>query len=53
MEKYGVDEEEKTVPEKTGGESRVCPKCERVLVADTNVLLCPNCGTLPFERPPQ
>lgn len=53
MEKYGVLENV-DVPEKTAEEKTHmrCPKCNTKLVPSdrVNVLKCPQCGTLPFER---
>lgn len=49
MEKYGVTEQtEKTAePQDTGK----CPDCGATLVdaEQTGVLLCPQCGSKPFE----
>lgn len=52
MEKYGV--EEKDPADKTAHDKDVCPKCGEILRAqlDTGVLLCPNCGSAPFEAQP-
>lgn len=52
MEKYGVYEEEdksKTAAEK--GKKPRCPACDKYLrpQAVTGVLMCPQCGSLPFE----
>lgn len=48
MEKYGVDtNEEKT---KTASEGKTCPECGATLKTGTNVPVCPNCGTKPFEE---
>lgn len=52
MEKFGVEIEE---PDKTASEKKpapeTCPRCGATLRAkeEVNVLLCPNCGSLPFE----
>lgn len=52
MEKYGVDEsvDQKNL-EKQASEG--CPKCSRELVKHGSVLMCPTCGTEPFEQPNQ
>jgi len=52
MEKYGVDEEEDTVKTAKVGD-KTCPTCSTKLrpPAKTGVLLCPKCGSKPFERP--
>jgi predicted RNA-binding Zn-ribbon protein involved in translation (DUF1610 family) len=51
MEKYGVDEGEQ---QKTGEESKApqCPDCGAALrdTDQTGVLVCPTCGTKPFEK---
>jgi len=52
MEKYGVDESDadtKTAQERP----TTCPTCNAPLkaVEETNVLVCPTCGTKPFEGP--
>ena len=52
MEKYGVeesDEKVKTASESTGDK---CPTCNAPLrdYKKTGVLLCPNCGSKPFEN---
>ena len=52
MEKYGVDEE---LPgDKLGSENPTCPDCGAPLVDKnaTGILICPNCGTKPFEKKP-
>lgn len=53
FEKYGVLENPETV-DKTAEEKtpRRCPDCNSVLVPSeqVNVLICPQCGTKPFER---
>jgi predicted RNA-binding Zn-ribbon protein involved in translation (DUF1610 family) len=50
MEKLGVDEpvEEKVAEAKETGK---CPQCNAVLrnQDETGVLVCPQCGTRPFE----
>lgn len=50
MEKYGVDEtknQENLEKLAAGG----CPKCGAKLQRHGQVLLCPNCGSQPFEEP--
>lgn len=52
MDKYGVDQDlddkKKTASEKNPTR---CPTCGRNLRPsdETNILLCPQCGSLPFE----
>jgi predicted RNA-binding Zn-ribbon protein involved in translation (DUF1610 family) len=52
MEKFGV-EEDPEIPSKTAsdGTRKCCPTCGSDLQPQelTNVLLCPKCGTKPFE----
>lgn len=50
MEKYGVDESTKGRDlEKEA--SKGCPKCGSTQVKrHGNTLICPNCGTEPFEK---
>jgi len=48
MEKYGVDEsvdQHKLEKQATQG----CPKCGRAPVRHGAVLICPQCGSEPFE----
>lgn len=49
MEKYGVEEAPEDV--KTAAEGKKCPACGESLrpIAVTGVLLCPKCGSKPFE----
>ncbi len=50
-EKYGVEEEVDS--SKTAAEGKnTCPRCSAELrpQAVTGVLLCPKCGSKPFER---
>jgi hypothetical protein len=52
MEKYGVDESLET-PEalnKKAAKDNTCPKCGSRLEQHGRVLLCPKCGTEPFEE---
>ena len=51
MQKYGV-EEEKPSDNKTAADDTMCPACQAVLrpADETGVLLCPNCGSKPFEK---
>ena len=49
MEKYGVEEE---LPEEKTGKAesrRLCPDCGAV-AKNEGVLVCPKCGTKPFEK---
>ena len=49
MEKYGVDEERSAKEKKA---SRGCPRCGASpdrLIKHGSVIMCPNCGTEPFE----
>jgi len=49
MEKFGVDEQQNQENlEKIAGEG--CPKCGAKLERHGQVLLCPNCGSQPFEK---
>lgn len=52
MEKYGVTEDVALEKEAKQGDKPRCPKCNVLLrdSSDTGVLLCPNCGSRPFER---
>ena len=47
IEKYGVDTEADEELEKKA--SQDCPKCGKKPVLHGNVLMCPNCGSEPFE----
>lgn len=51
MEKYGVEETE-TQPKTADDETSKCPKCDAKLrnQDETGVLVCPVCGTAPFEE---
>lgn len=51
MEKYGVDENVTPKKEAEHRKERKCPECDATLrdTQTTGVLLCPNCGTRPFE----
>ncbi len=54
MEKYAVEENENSEEVKAAkytGEAR-CPKCTTPLrdTKETGVLLCPHCGSHPFEE---
>jgi hypothetical protein len=50
MDKYAVEEDGSGV-KTADAQGGVCPKCGAKLESTdkTNVLKCPNCGTLPFE----
>jgi len=49
MEKYGVDEsKDNSKLEKMAGEG--CPSCGAALKRHGQILLCPNCGSQPFEE---
>lgn len=49
MDKYGVDEQvDQEQLEKRA--ARGCPECGRELVKHGSVLLCPMCGSEPFEK---
>ena len=53
MDKFGVDEINDPDAPKTGALThKVCPACGAELrpVEDTGVLLCPRCGSKPFEE---
>lgn len=49
MEKYGVEEDLPEEKEAGARTRRLCPDCNAVL-KDEGVLICPNCGTKPFEK---
>lgn len=48
MDKYGVDEGKSDKMNKLASEG--CPKCGSKLELHGNVLICPKCGTEPFEE---
>jgi hypothetical protein len=51
VEKFGVEEDEPS--DKLGSEKREeCPACHSLLrpTHETGVLLCPKCGSKPFEK---
>ncbi len=49
VDKLGVDESmDEQVMEKAASEG--CPKCGAKVVREGQLLVCPNCGTEPFER---
>lgn len=52
FEKYGVDEVNGGAKTAKEGEIRHCPNCGKRLVPTEkiNVLMCPLCGTRPFEE---
>ena len=52
MEKYGVTEDAELEKEAKQGDKPRCPQCKTLLRDDskTGVLLCPNCGSRPFEK---
>ena len=50
MEKYGVDEGADEHLEKRASED--CPKCGSKVAVHGRVLVCPKCGTAPFEGEP-
>lgn len=50
-EKYGVDESSNQDPKKMEkAASEGCPKCGQKVQRHGNVILCPNCGSEPFEK---
>jgi len=51
MDKFGVVQENDDAV-KTGGDKKSCPVCGAPLRPSelTNVLVCPKCGTKPFEK---
>ena len=51
FEKYGVEELDPPA-DKTAGDKAVCPTCQAPLrpTTETGVLLCPSCGSKPFEK---
>lgn len=49
MDKYGVDEQiDQENLEKRAAEG--CPKCGSALERHGNVIICPKCGSKPFEE---
>ncbi len=52
MEKYGVQTDADTAKEAQQKDSPACPECGETLCdnSNTGVLLCPNCGSRPFEK---
>jgi len=49
MDKYGVNEEvDQEAMEKAASEG--CPKCGGKVQKHGNVMVCPRCGTEPFEK---
>lgn len=49
MEKYGVDESvDAGLMEKAASEG--CPECGAKVKREGNLLICPRCGTAPFEK---
>ena len=51
MEKYGVDESASAVKTANAPTQQTCPNCGANVTAHGNVVLCPNCGSAPFEAP--
>jgi len=49
MEKYGVSEKKDVTQNKTATDKKVCPVCGSPLRLHGEVLLCPRCGSKPFE----
>lgn len=49
MEKFGVDEGTSDQLEKKASEN--CPKCGSKVAVHGRTLVCPKCGTEPFESP--
>ena len=49
MEKYGVAEEQQD-EKKEKQAAAGCPKCGSPVARHGNTLVCPNCGTEPFEQ---
>ncbi len=52
MEKYGVEEQASHDKKAQDGERQRCPECDSPLLnpETTGVLVCPTCGTQPFEE---
>ena len=49
MDKLGVDQEQKSMREKTAAEG--CPRCgSQNVQTHGKLLVCPNCGSEPFEK---
>jgi uncharacterized Zn finger protein (UPF0148 family) len=55
MDKFGVEEIEPSGKVAQDKNDQSCPRCGAALRAklETGVLLCPNCGSAPFEAPPE
>lgn len=55
LEKYGVDEKKELKKEATeaggkkGRKNPRCPDCGEYVIDHGSVLLCPRCGSQPFE----
>jgi len=51
MDKYGVDEQV-SEEKRAGLKTNRCPECNELLLDtdETGVLVCPKCGTRPFEE---
>jgi ribosomal protein L37AE/L43A len=52
MDKYGVSEDLEQTKEAQHEDHPKCPECKAELCDSNNtgVLLCPNCGSRPFEQ---
>ena len=51
MEKYGVDETKGlTSEEQEKRAAKGCPRCGKELIKHGAVVLCPDCGSEPFEK---
>lgn len=51
MDKYGVEEKQKSFKDMTKLAAEGCPNCgSKNVTRDGNVLRCPRCGTEPFEN---
>lgn len=52
MEKYGVEETSEKKAENDYTPTGACPQCKTPLrpIDETGVMVCPRCGTKPFEK---
>lgn len=50
LDKYAVEEEKDQDAMKRAFDKSACPKCGRKVERHGDTLLCPNCGTEPFEK---
>lgn len=51
MDKYAVDEGTPHPQQKKASLAHSCPRCGAEVTAHGNILICPSCGSDPFEYP--